>query len=156
MGCIHGMLSVSADSTQKAHAADFLVALGECCQVPGDGARSRATIVLKKFLRSVFGPRLGECVQVATEMLKLFRCLLSLADQHKTLATAAWQALMGAHKMPGGIQTTLTSAKQASWIQVCIHRVAGCAQLCLTCTAPIRMVVYCKLQSIKMHILRSR
>lgn len=123
--CVHGLLSVSAESLQKARAADFLAALGQCSTVPAEGAKSRATIVLKKLLKSAFGgpTSLAERVPLATALLNLFHRLVSLADQHKLLASAAWQALVAPFDVPGGMQTTLTSTSASSRlkvIQVCM------------------------------------
>jgi hypothetical protein len=111
--CLSGMLCVTSESMAKAHAADLLVSLRDFCKVSGN-SKTAATITLKKFLKSALTFRQGDTVQVAAVTLKLFQCLLSLAGQHKALASAAWHALAAAHGMPGGVQATLTSSPQKS------------------------------------------
>ena len=114
------MLAFRADSLQGAAASDFLAALGKCSTLPADGPKSRATIVLKKLLRSAFREFviLPESVQLATSLMKLFQHLLSVADRDKMLAAAAWQALMAPFDRPGGMQTTLTSSNTPSQIRI--------------------------------------
>lgn len=116
--CLHVFLSVSSEPIRKALADDILAALSKCCHVPGDGNRTQATIMLKKLLRATVILRQRDSVPVATEVLKLFQCLLCLADQHKTLATAAWQALMAPYGIPGGVQRYSQQGQHINQIQV--------------------------------------
>jgi hypothetical protein len=111
--CVSGMLRVSSPSMVKAHAADLLVSLTDFCKVPSN-SKTAAMNTLKKLLQNALTFKQGDTLHVAAETLNLFHCLLSLADQHKALASAAWQALAAAHGTPRGLQIAHTLSPQES------------------------------------------